>query len=115
MSTDQLTNPINQCSDSLDSSKHLHLKPRFLSNCLDRSNSEGAAKTRSLKPLLIDQSDQPAIAFDKLKLLKRFCFTTNKRTHAVSQAFTIATPSSQRVAGGFSVQTCNPTFAAAMV
>ena len=37
--------------------------------------------------------------------LRRFCFTTNSRTPAASQAFTIARPSAHRVAIGFSVIT----------
>ena len=40
--------------------------------------------------------------------LRRFCLTTNRRTPASSQARTIARPSCQRVAIGFSVITLKP-------
>ena len=40
--------------------------------------------------------------------LRRFCLTTNRRTPASSQARTIARPSLQRVAIGFSVMTWKP-------
>ena len=40
--------------------------------------------------------------------LRRFCLTTNRRTPASSQALTMARPSCQRVAMGFSVITSMP-------
>ncbi len=46
--------------------------------------------------------------------LRRFCLTTNKRTPASSQARTMARPSLQRVAIGFSVITSSPAAATSM-
>ena len=43
--------------------------------------------------------------------LRRFCLTTNRRTPASSQARTIARPSLQRVAIGFSVMASTPAAA----